>query len=72
MQEDYHAIKWLNEYVATRKTREVDLKCGINRNEDGSWEIFLSGTADLEHHLLEDSAIFLKKICDKKCGEHSI
>ncbi len=66
---DYHAIRWIDENTATRFTKEVNLRCDIL---EGGKRILLSGIADCEHHMLEDSAIFLKKICDKKCGEHSI
>lgn len=65
MSEDYHAIKWEDENTATRFTKEVNLRCSIT---DNGTRILLSGTADLEHHLVEDSAILLKKMCEKKCG----
>lgn len=65
MSEEYYAIRWLDDNTAIRKTREVDLKCEIL---DGGTRILLSGTADLEHHLVEDSAILLKKMAEKKCG----
>lgn len=51
--------------MATRFTREVDLKCTIL--DDGK-RILLEGTADLEHHLVEDAAILLKKMAEVKCG----
>lgn len=63
---EYHSIKWLDENTATRYTREVNLKCEIL---DGGTRILLTGTADLEHHLVEDSAILLKKMALTKCGE---
>lgn len=75
---DYHACKWLDENTAIRRTREVDLKCeiikgGEFKREDGypfqkGWTIKLTGTADLEHHLVEDAAILLKKMAETKCG----
>lgn len=65
---EYHSIKWVNKNTATRYTKEVDLKCEILEN---GMRILLTGTADLEHHLVEDSAILLKKISEVKCGsEH--
>jgi imidazoleglycerol phosphate dehydratase HisB len=77
---EYCAIKWLDNKTAIRKTREVDLKCEIIDSalhiKDGEGitgvEIRLTGTADLEHHLIEDAAILLKKMCDEKCGNHTI
>lgn len=65
-EEEYHSIKWLDENTATRCTKEVSLKCSIT---DNGTRIVISGTADLEHHLIEDSYIFLKKICADKIGE---
>lgn len=62
---EYHAIKWVDDNTATRKTREVDLKCSVS--PDGK-SIILTGTADLPHHLVEDSAILLKKMTEKFCG----
>lgn len=62
---DYHAIRW-NGKTATRKTREVNLSCQIL---DGGKRIMLDGTADCEHHLVEDSAILLKKMAETICGE---
>lgn len=67
MSEEYHAIKWITPDIATRKTKEVDLKCEII-NEGNRWGIRLVGVADLEHHLVEDSAILLKKMAEVKCG----
>ncbi len=64
-EEDYHAIRWVDENIATRKTKEVNLRCEIT---NGGTMISLTGFADLEHHLVEDSAILLKKMCEKKCG----
>ncbi len=66
---EYYAIKWHTDECASRKTKEVDLICKIS--SDGK-SIVLSGTADLRHHLVEDSAILLKKMCDHLNGEHSI
>lgn len=63
---EFHAIKWVDENTATRYTKEVDLVCRIL---DGGTKIILEGTADLEHHLVEDSAILLKKMALKKCGD---
>lgn len=65
MNEDYHSIRWIDNNTATRYTKEVNLKCEIL---DGGTRILLTGTADLEHHLVEDSSILLKKMCEKKCG----
>ncbi len=62
---EYHSIKWVNDNTATRYTKEVDLVCEISK--DGR-AILLRGTADLPHHLVEDSAILLKKMCFKFCG----
>lgn len=64
---DFHAIKWVDENTATRFTHEVDLKCEIIK-EPGKVGIRLVGVADCEHHLVEDSAILLKKIAEIKCG----
>ena len=76
---EFHACKWLDENTAIRRTREVDLKCeiikgGEFKKEDDKpiqegWTIKLTGTGDLEHHLVEDAAVLLKKMCLKKCGE---
>ena len=63
---EYHSIKWLDNNTATRYTKEVNLKCEIL---DNGTRILLTGTADLQHHLVEDSAILLKKIAQVKCGE---
>lgn len=75
---EYHAINWEDKNTATRRTREVDLKCeiiegGMFYKEDGmsgqnGWTIILRGTADHEHHLVEDAAILLKKMAEVKCG----
>lgn len=70
---EYHAIKWIDENRATRFTKEVNLNCHIicPSEKFNKWQIILTGEADLEHHLVEDSAILLKKMCEKKCGyEH--
>lgn len=76
MSNEYHAIKWIDNNTVSRRTREVDLICYI---ESGSFEkdgeyikgvrIRLEGTADFEHHLIEDAAILLKKMAQIKCGE---
>lgn len=66
---EYYAIRWADENCAERYTREVKMNCRIY--DDGK-SILLTGSGDCEHHLLEDAAILLKKMCDKKCGEHSI
>lgn len=65
MENDYHSIRWVTPDIATRKTKEVDLRCEIT---NGGTMISLSGFADLEHHLVEDSAILLKKMAIEKCG----
>ena len=62
---EYHSIKWLSDKIATRETKEVSLKCVIG--DDGK-SISLTGFGDFEHHLVEDSAILLKKIAEVKCG----
>lgn len=62
---DYHGIRWIDDNTATRFTKEVDLKCCIL--DDGK-KILLTGTADLEHHLVEDATILLKKMAEVKCG----
>ena len=62
---EYHSIKWLDDNTATRYTKEVNLKCEIL---DGGKRILMTGTADLEHHLVEDASILLKKMCQVKCG----
>lgn len=59
------SIKWLDDNTAIRITNEVRLQCKIT---DGGTSIVLTGTADLEHHLVEDSAILLKKMAQVKCG----
>lgn len=56
----------MDENTAIRVTREVHLKCQIL---DNGKRIILEGTADLEHHLVEDSAILLKRMAEVKCGE---
>lgn len=74
---EYYGCKWLDPNTAVRRTREVDLKAEIIRGgefiKDGqpvndAWTIKLSGTADTEHHLVEDAAILLKKMAETKCG----
>lgn len=65
MSREYHAIKWRDKNTATRFTKEVDLVCEI---KDNGRSILLTGTADLEHHLVEDSMILLKKMAEIKCG----
>lgn len=84
MSEPYEicGCKWLDKDTAIRRTNEVDLRCEIIKDStiffDKNGErihgiaIMLTGTADCEHHLIEDAAIFLKKMCDEKCGKHSI
>lgn len=64
---EYHAIKWVDENTATRETREVTLRCEIH-DLGGRWAIKLTGFGDLEHHIVEDSAILLKKMAEVKCG----
>lgn len=76
MENDYHSIRWITPNIATRITREVNIKCVITNdvpfNKDGSdingWGIVITGTGDTEHHLVEDASILLKKICESKCG----
>lgn len=78
MPEEYYAIKWIDENTARRKTKEVDLLCEIfpvgkflpegEVPNNNLWTIKLTGTADLEHHLVEDSSILLKKMAENKCG----
>lgn len=63
---EYHSIKWITPNAATRKTREVSLTCEISN--EGK-RILLIGTADCEHHLVEDAAILLKKMAQVKCGQ---
>jgi hypothetical protein len=63
--EEYHAIKWVDENTATRYTKEVNLKCSIL---DNGKRIILEGVGDLQHHLIEDSAILMNKIMEVKCG----
>lgn len=75
---EYHSIKWISDNVATRKTREVDLKAVICPKvqffkdngivEENGYAITVTGTADTEHHLIEDTAILLKKMAEVKCG----
>lgn len=76
------SIKWLDQNTAIRRSHEVDLKCQILKTGDIPFDkdgdiikgvaILLTGWADCEHHLIEDAAILLKKMCDEKCGRHSI
>ena len=74
--EEYHSINWIDENTATRKTREVDLKCTIIPKcdfiKDGQQivgvGIFLQGTGDFDHHLVEDASILLRKMAGKFCG----
>lgn len=63
----YYSIKWLDKDTAVRKTKEVDLRCEIS---DQGKRILLTGFADFEHHLVEDSAILLKKMTEVKCGSN--
>lgn len=73
---EYHSIKWIDRNTATRLTREVRIKCTIidhmKFEKDGEIingvGIQLEGTADIEHHIVEDAAILLKKMCEVKCG----
>lgn len=65
LQKELCAIKWLDNFTAIRVTKEVDLRCEI---KDGGKEILLTGTADLEHHLIEDARILLSKMAERKCG----
>lgn len=62
---EVYAIKWLDENTAARKTNEVSIVCRIL---DSGKSIELKGVADCEHHLVEDSAILLKKMAEVKCG----
>lgn len=74
---EFCGCKWLDENTAIRRTNEVDLRCevikgGVFEHSSGpvdGWTIKLTGTADLEHHLVEDAAILLAKMMQKKCGE---
>lgn len=59
------SIKWLDNNTAIRRTKEVELKCEIL---DGGKRILLTGTGDLEHHLVEDAYILLRKMALVKCG----
>jgi cell division protein ZapA (FtsZ GTPase activity inhibitor) len=62
----YYPIKWnAKKTIARRKTAEVDIICTIF--DDGK-SFLVSGTADCEHHLIEDAAILLKKMAEVKCG----
>lgn len=81
MENEYHGIKWIDPQTATRFSREVKLQCIVKKGgtflKDGievtdPWQIILVGTGDCEHHIIEDAAILLKKMCDVKCGNHSI
>jgi hypothetical protein len=82
MSDQYHSIKWIDENTATRRSKEVDIKCQVIKSGEfipGDGEepikgvtIKMTGTGDCVHHLVEDSAILLKKMCNKICGEHSI
>lgn len=66
---ELHSIKWLDENTAIRRTGEVDLKCEIIPGADcDPVRILLTGTGDLKHHLVEDSAILLKKMAEVICG----
>ena len=67
MERELHSIKWIDNNTATRLTNEVNLHCEIF-DEGGLWSIKLLGTADHEHHLVEDAAILLKKMAEVKCG----
>lgn len=72
---EYHSIKWINDNIASRYTREVNIKFMIDRGrfiKDGEeidgFKIEFIGTGDTEHHLVEDCLILLKKIAEIKCG----
>ena len=78
---EYHGIKWIDNESATRLTREVCIAARIFKGgnipfvKDGEplkdfWTIIITGQGDTEHHLVEDAAILLSKMCDKKCGQH--
>lgn len=64
--QEYCSIKWIDKNTAIRVTREVNLRAEIL---DNGTRIIVSGTADLEHHLIEDTTILLKKMAEEKCGE---
>jgi hypothetical protein len=64
--EDYHAIRWLSPKIATRKTREVEINATITDDGKG---ILVSGRGDCMHHLVEDTAILMRKMAAKLCGE---
>jgi hypothetical protein len=59
------SIKWITKNIAIRKTNEVEIRVEIL---DNGKRIVLHGTGDLEHHLIEDAAILLKKIAEVRCG----
>ena len=73
---EYYAIKWIDENIAERRTREVLIRCTITKGDiflkdNGPVEgfgIHLEGNADTEHHLVEDAAILLSKMAKVKCG----
>lgn len=54
---EYYGCKEIKEGIFERKTKEVKILLRINNNQ-----IFLSGEGDCRHHLLEDSAILIKKV----------
>lgn len=64
--DDFHSIRWVTPNIATRLTREVSIRAEISN--DGK-KIVVEGTGDCEHHLVEDTAILLKKMAIVKCGE---
>ena len=72
---EYHSIRWVDNNQVTRHTREVKILLNISKGKfikDGSeidgYGIFISGTGDTEHHLIEDVLILLKKVAEVKCG----
>ena len=66
--QEYHSIKWVDENTATRHTKEVSIKCIVEKCEAGGYNLLLSGHGDFEHHLVEDTCILLKKVSEKYCG----
>lgn len=61
----YHSIKWHGSCVATRLTKEVNIRAEISSNGK---KIKIVGAGDCEHHLIEDTAILLNKMAEAKCG----
>lgn len=64
-EDEFYGIKWLTENTATRKTREVEITAFIF---DNGKQLLLNGSGDLEHHLIEDAAILLRKMAEVKYG----